>query len=92
MNVGDKVLCIKDHHLYSCGIVCKKNNFYKILKIKTSENISDEQDNYITTTSEGTDKRWSIYNEGAYYNFSDFFINNSEIRRLKLKKLNNYEI
>ncbi len=72
MKVGDKILCIKDHKNNACGVICKKNHFYKILKIKISENISDELDNYITTTSENTDKNWSIHKEVLFINFLIF--------------------
>lgn len=82
MKVGDKILCIKDH---SFGMMdfTKKDKNYKILEI-----YEDHDDIVIRTTIESGETNWSTSKSGAYYLFSDFFINLNDLRKQKLEKLN----
>ena len=90
MKPGDKILCIKDlirkndKHKY---IVVLKNKKYTILNINLDLN---KDDNFIITTSENGLKNWSLTKNtfSDYFKFSDYFITEKQIRKLKIEKLN----
>lgn len=85
MKIGDKVVCIKDanfgknwegiEHIY------KMNDLYEILSLNDNEsciNIRCLGDRYLS---------FSI-NDDHKYKFKDYFSELKELRKLKLKKIN----
>ena len=93
MKVGDKVVCIKDanfgknwegiEHIY------KVNNLYEIVFISTSSN---DVVNHLNIKCVGNRYlSFSMY-EDHQFMFKDYFSELKELRKLKLKKLNEYSI
>lgn len=80
LNVGEILMCIKDHyhHLFEDGdLWLKKNNTYKILELNIGENsflIIDEMKQKLSFD--------------AMYLFDEYFIPVKELRKLKIKKIN----
>lgn len=83
MKIGDKVLCIKA--IYNSGPVYwyHKNKYYKIISISDKlVHIESEKTNIGNHLSFNLDRLNNIRS------FSTYFINVTEERTLKLKKLN----
>ena len=90
MKIGDKVLCIKEiYNNGQFGLVYwhHKNKYYKIIGIGITEklnivNIESEQTNI------GNHLTFNLDRLNNIRSFSTYFINVTEERAIKLKKLN----
>jgi hypothetical protein len=85
MKVGDEVYCIKSRNNLNL-----KNNTYHILKIDNNKNdiLISVEHNQIHINCHYLYHNTSTLSKKNFYCFEEYFISESELRKLKLKKLN----
>lgn len=101
MNIGDKVYCIKDrlYNTITNEVVLEKGKYYTVTNIiKDVISITSDVKEW---NSSGNmvifeyefKKITKIYKNRIYYNFYEYFLSPTELRKLKLQKIaNNVQI